>query len=164
MAAGTIDEPAEAHAAGCEACFAWLETTDPLPAAVRLSRPDPVAAPPQLAAQVLAAWRTERAAATPRGWAAAAVLVLVAAFAASVALATSVSGSVVAGIWAGMGSLVRPVTEPFGAVLGSAAAILTEHPLWLAVLVLVGLAAALAWVRLDGRLEQSPAFSGSLAP
>ena len=54
------DAEAEAHVAGCSACFAAIERGDTLLLALRRARPDPVAPPLSLAARVLSRWTFRR--------------------------------------------------------------------------------------------------------
>ncbi|MBO0685380.1 MAG: hypothetical protein J2P45_19675 [Candidatus Dormibacteraeota bacterium] len=155
--AGPLTPKAEDHLAGCAACFAWLERTDPLLGAFREARPPEAAPARSLADRVLDSWqpRTPPLSAHPfLGLGAAAVLA--AACACALMILAAVAGShlgVVPGLLArDLGSLTAPVSTPAGLLL--------DHPGLMGGLVGLAAAAAWAWSRIDRRLRSGPWGTG----
>lgn len=154
---GGLGTEAEEHLAGCAACFAWLEGTDPLLRAFREARPADAAPTQALADRVLERWRTgvPPLSAHPfLGLGAAAVLA--AACACGLMILAAVAGShlgVLPGLLArDLGSLTAPLSTPAGLVL--------DYPGLLGGLVGLVVAAAWAWSRIDRRLRSGPWGTG----
>lgn len=147
------DTEVDTHLAGCDACFEWLEASDPLAGAVRAARPEEVAPSPSLAVRVLDGWRGARTG--PREAPIAvlgAALALAVGFGASAIVAVSLGGAALGPILRAVGAALMAFLSPLGQLGRVAVTLLAEHPAWLVGLAVVGALAAWGWARIDLRL------------
>jgi len=148
---GLLDAEAEEHLLDCEACFTWLERRDPLAEALRAARPPEVQPSPELAGEVVRAWRTTALLPAPGrailAASAAAFMGVVGALSVMAVMAVLGTrlGQITGLVGKGLGSFLAPVS----ALGGFASGQLRDHPVWVLGLAAVATLAAWAWTRID---------------